>query len=268
MTGGGQGPTLPQDVDGDEVENDLNLNELDGVDTNWNTLVRPGDRRLAGAPPTPPPVAVTGIRWASSGVRLQAGSSSGLRFPASSSPGPRFPASFSTRFPSSSLLGIRFPATPSGALNFSGTPPRPIGLRTLGNPAFDFSPPPTSTTTPANVSPCLGTEMLSEEEAETEVVLRDENGEQYSVEIVQEETPRPTNKKPKKKNMNDEAGNYYSTMLEIQKPLFAQKMKILKRKERVEILKEMILKKTLLKEGGEIPEWMDDDQSEDSSDAR
>ena len=62
-------------------------------------------------------------------------------------------------------------------------------------------------------------------------------------------------------------------MLEIQKNLAVLKEKVLKRSERVEILKQQLLTNRLLKEGGIVPEEMSDDmesedEDENSSDER
>ena len=67
-------------------------------------------------------------------------------------------------------------------------------------------------------------------------------------------TSSRTKKPIKKKDMNDEAVNYYSKMLEIQGDLALHRKRVLMRKERVEILKESLLKQAILKSGGELPD--------------
>ena len=68
-TGGGRGLTLPQDKDGDAMD-ELELSELEPTDTNWNTLVRPENRfplhfpaQAARARSMTPPAASSPIDW-------------------------------------------------------------------------------------------------------------------------------------------------------------------------------------------------------------
>ena len=72
--------------------------------------------------------------------------------------------------------------------------------------------------------------------------------------------------------MNEDAGTYYFEMLDIQKRLAEKKMTVLKRKEMLlkrkeenEIIKGKILQRTLLKEGGVIPDTMEESEEEDNS---
>ena len=64
-----------------------------------------------------------------------------------------------------------------------------------------------------------------------EVLLIDETGGKKVVnaaENASKNTPKNTPKKPKKRNMNEEAANYYSSMLEIQEKLAKERMKVYK----------------------------------------
>ena len=79
-----------------------------------------------------------------------------------------------------------------------------------------------------------------------------EDGEHVRVDAVGEEPPSKSKKQSKKSNMNEEASKYYSGMLEMRKKITEQRMKVLRRKERVEILREKILKKTLEKLVGRV----------------
>jgi hypothetical protein len=106
---------------------------------------------------------------------------------------------------------------------------------------------------------------------EGQVLIVDERGSQFTVN-VDEETPRVTRKKTQKRSMNEDAGTYYFEMLDIQKRLAEKKMTVLKRKEMLlkrkeenEIIKGKILQRTLLKEGGVIPDTMEESEEEDNS---
>ena len=90
---------------------------------------------------------------------------------------------------------------------------------------------------------------------------------------VQVEPPEQTPRREKKKkapNMNEEAGIYYSTMLEIHKKQAELKMKLLRKKIKTEELRGKVLRKQL---GGnvsgsidvsDVPEDSDEDESEES----
>ena len=44
LTSGGIGPSIPEQEDGDDVDVDLHLNDMDPTDTDFNGLVRPEDK--------------------------------------------------------------------------------------------------------------------------------------------------------------------------------------------------------------------------------
>ena len=44
LTGGGVGPRIPKQEDGDDVDVDLHLNDMDPTDTDFKGLVCPGDK--------------------------------------------------------------------------------------------------------------------------------------------------------------------------------------------------------------------------------
>ena len=102
------------------------------------------------------------------------------------------------------------------------------------------------------------------------VVFIDENGMSRTVQVEPpEQTPR-REKKKKAPNMNEEAGIYYSTMLEIHKKQAELKMKLLRKKIKTEELRGKVLLKQL---GGnvsgsidvsDVPEDSDEDESEES----
>ena len=102
----------------------------------------------------------------------------------------------------------------------------------------------------------------------SEVIITSGDGQVRAVQAVQdvtEGTPRQVMKK-KKKTMNDEAVNYYNSMLKIQTALANQRKKVLKRKENVEILKQALLERSLQKEGVDIPEFENSDSSDSDVD--
>ena len=73
-----------------------------------------------------------------------------------------------------------------------------------------------------------------------EVLLTDETGGKKVVnaaENTSKNTPKNTPKKPKKRNMNEEATNYYSSMLQIQEKLAKERMKVYKPQQ--DLLKEL-----------------------------
>ena len=59
-----------------------------------------------------------------------------------------------------------------------------------------------------------------------------------AAENASKNTPKNTPKKPKKRNMNEEAANYYSSMLEIQEKLAKERMKVYKLQQ--DLLKEKL----------------------------
>ena len=124
------------------------------------------------------------------------------------------------------------------------------------------------------------------------VTVYNEDGEGMSVQVVQEplqeqhvhapvqkqielSTPRMSKqqkKKQKKVSMSDAASQYYIELLSVHKRAAKRKMNFLKRKERNEYMKELILKNRLEKETGRSPNLdamfpMDMDSSSDSDDS-
>ena len=67
-----------------------------------------------------------------------------------------------------------------------------------------------------------------------------------SVAAVTQATQK-TKKSSRRKNMNEEAGNYYSEMLKIQKEVALKRMKLLTEKIRNEVMMGKILEKKLMK---------------------
>ena len=104
---------------------------------------------------------------------------------------------------------------------------------------------------------------LNKNEDEGESSFRDENvfisdmaGNMKKVRVEKPKekvTQQKEKKKAPKKSMNDEASNYYSSMLKLQTKLTKRKMKFYKRKENVEILKQKLLEAAAVKEGLSIP---------------
>ena len=68
-----------------------------------------------------------------------------------------------------------------------------------------------------------------------------------------------TKKSSTRKNMNEEAGNYYSEMLKIQKEVALKRMKLLTEKIRNEVMMGKILEKKLMNVGESAPEWSDEE---------
>ena len=68
-----------------------------------------------------------------------------------------------------------------------------------------------------------------------------------------------TKKSSTRKNMNEEAGNYYSEMLKIQKEVALKRMKLLTEKIRNEVMMGKILEKKLMNMGESAPEWSDEE---------
>ena len=291
LTGGGAPPEIPPVEDGDQV--DLNLNDLDPLHTAYNQLVRPEDRIFPVTPGqgTRPPSAPGCPSSSSSGpqisppppgpaFRFQADSNP-FRFP---TPG-RNPAASSIRIASTPTRHNRpplpltipgsFQLTPHSSLG-SQTPV--TGIRSIPSPSLFGSQPVSElpgaelgpqAETPPSVSP------LANPTGGRQVLIVHEDGGHVRVE-ADSETPRVARRPNQKKNMNEEAGNYYSRMREIQEELAAKKITVLdrkilllKRRERNEMLKEKILMRSLRKEGGVTPdtEEDEDDQSDESDDS-
>ena len=66
--------------------------------------------------------------------------------------------------------------------------------------------------------------------------------------------------------MNDAAVLYYTNMTDVQTSLAKLRMRVLKRKENVETLRQMLLERALEKEGIDIPEFGNIDSSESDTD--
>ena len=79
-----------------------------------------------------------------------------------------------------------------------------------------------------------------------------------SVAAVTQATQK-TKKSSTRKNMNEEAGNYYSEMLKIQKEVALKRMKLLTEKIRNEVMMGKILEKKLMNVGESAPEWSDEE---------
>ena len=79
-----------------------------------------------------------------------------------------------------------------------------------------------------------------------------------SVAAVTQATQK-TKKSSTRKNMNEEAGNYYSEMLKIQKEVALKRLKLLTEKIRNEVMMGKILEKKLMKAGESAPEWSDEE---------
>ena len=91
-----------------------------------------------------------------------------------------------------------------------------------------------------------------------QVLIIKSDGEKILTDPVKSNKPDSSKKKAKKTNMNDAAGIYYEKMLKYQKKIIKAKMRTLKRKERVEMLKEIYLKNLAEREGAIIPDWFGD----------
>ena len=232
-TGGGVGPDQPKDMDGDEVE--IDLDDLDPTNTEFNSLVRPEERQpitFGQSSSTHPQDAVT------------------FRPIPSTTCGPRF----------------RFPGNPSPIRFVSPNRYPPPALSpssaSSGQPPSTREPSPPSSQ--ARAQNLTGISPLSEgveipRELQVELVRQDASVE--FVEVVGE-TPKSSNKRSRKVtaksgDMNEAASNYYVDMLEIQRKLAQKQMEVLekrlsflRRREENENLKSKPLKKQL-EEGNE-----------------
>ena len=264
QTGGGKGPIAPPESDGDDYHHGLEFDDLEPTQTAYNQLVRP-EHRIIPAPSAPydvtqvssnpatasrpsvPPGAplvtarVPGTQPPTSGIRLSGILPIGQMRPASEE-------TSSHGGPGSLRLGGNHPSPSSST---TATPPAPsssgLGSTTMGGQSSQFSWP---------------------NSGNSQVFAFNRDGLEIDVEDSVGGTPAPRPaKRTKKKTLNEEATSYYSSMLKIRRELAEQKMKVLKKQERVENLKELILRNNLLKEGGKIPDWMEENES-DSSDQR
>lgn len=99
-----------------------------------------------------------------------------------------------------------------------------------------------------------------------QVLIQDGNGNSRTVDAEEPvDTPRLPKRKIKK-TMNDAAVSYYTKMSDVQTALAKQRMRVLKRKENVEILRQMLLERALQKEGVDIPEFGNIESSESDTD--
>ena len=232
-TGGGPSSMPPPERDGDDFVD--SLNEMEPVSTDYNSLVRPEHRIYASS-------------GSSASARRPLGE---LRIL------PNFSQNFSERTIDSSSMEARSPSptpsiTPPPAVSpFSRNQNLP-GVRVLGlrnplnnNESLAFS------------SPAPGTQQ---------VLIQDGNGVSRTVTAEEPaETPRLPKRKVKK-TMNDAAVLYYTNMSDVQTSLAKQGMRVLKRKENVETLRQMLLERALEKEGIDIPEFGNIDSSESDTD--
>ena len=327
-TGGGRGPTLPQDKDGDAMD-ELELSELEPTDTNWNTLVRPENRfplhfpaQAARARSMTPPAA-SSPRLAPSGSQFKSFAGpirpqlffpfgrpqshgraspsplSVVRYTGAASQSQELDPNLEHPLPAFPITGLQERTSHTHRRRSSPSPLRVVGSTETATQSQEFdpdlnlqlraSPPPVSREGSPQVHPegeidVQNSPLSAPRNMSDQVIIYSEDGQLIGVENLQEETPSRTQKKQTKttkKNMNEEASNYYNMMLKIQKKLSRQKMINLKRKERVEILREEVLKNILVKGGGEIPECLRvvsepeehapntlEDDSDDTSDER
>ena len=257
-TGGGIGPDQPKDMDGDEDE--IDLDDLDPMNTEFNTLVRPEDRQpttFGQSSSTHPQDAVTlsSIMSSSSSFRPLPSTTCGPRFRFPGNPSPiRFVSP--NRYPTPALS----PSSASSGQSPSTREPSPISSQAQAQNLTGISP---LSTLPEGVE--------NPRELQVELVRQD-----ASVEFVEVvcETPKSSNKRARKVtakagDMNEAANNYYVDMLEIQRKLAQKQMEVLekrlsflRRREENEKLKSKILKKQL----GEVNNESSDDSEEESDD--
>jgi hypothetical protein len=270
LTGGGPSPLVPPVPDGDD---DLNFDDLDPTPTQFNSFT-PAYDNMSPSTPMPPR---TPFRPTSTGPMF--------RFPA---PSPfRYgtpPPGLRTCSPASpSQISSEEDSTPSHTSElpdlhyvpiFRATPTSSSPSRQRARPPAEKAAVPSGTAAAAASSSGTSSAAPASQMNQTEVPRIDliTAGERTSIQVV-EEVPPKKSKKGTKKNMNETAIDYYSEMLKIQKNLAELKGRVLKRRERVEILKERLLMRQLEKEGGTVPEWVDDamereGREENSSDER
>jgi translation elongation factor P/translation initiation factor 5A len=237
-TGGGPSSMPPPERDGDDF--DENLNEMDPVNTYYNSLIRPEHRIYASS-----------------------GSSASARRPLGEIhiQNSEILPNFSERTVETTSMEARSsPPTPSitpppAVSPFSRNQNLP-GVRCLGfrNPLNNNE---SLASASAFTSPAPGTHQ---------VLIQDGNGVTRTVDA---EEPVETPKLPKrkvKKTMNDAAVFYYTNMSDVQTSLAKQRMRVLKRKENVETLRQMLLERALQKEGVDIPDFGNIDSSESDTD--
>ena len=240
VTGGGPSPLVPPEPDGDE--DILDFNDLEPTNTEeFNGLTPAAD--VENMSPNIPRQTGSQIRPSLNGPRF------------------RFPA------PSPFRHGVASPVlrTRSPVSTFQ------IGCETGTDKSLPDVPyvPIYRPSLPVSVAgPSSGHSSAPAAAPESRRVEVQTGEERFSIEVDSEpEVPPP--KKPKKgtkKNTNEAASDYYSEMLKIQRHLAALKEKVLKRKERCEILKAKLLMKRLEQEGGTVPKGMGDDDFESEGD--
>ena len=239
ITGGGPSPMPPPDRDGDDYDEDLH-DMMDPVATDYNSLVRPEHRIYGSSASARRPLGEIVIQNSEN-----------------------LPA-FSQTFPDRTVETTSMEATSPTP---SVTPPPPVspfsrnldhpGVRSLGNRY-----PPNNN----NENVTSGSTFRTPATGTHQVLIQDGNGVSRTVVAEEpEDTPRLPKRKVKK-TMNDAAVSYYTNMSNVQTALAKQRMKVLKRKENVEILRQMLLERALEKEGVEIPEFENIDSSESDSD--
>ena len=216
-TGGGPSPDPPFPEDGDDLEDYNDMDDFEPVETDFNVLVPPGDReffKLGTATSTP---------------RTSTGTKSNRKIlgelnlnnrPSLSSPVTQSTKSAEQVYDRSSSC-TNFPAVDGAVKELESRD-------SFGGSSRD----------------------------EEEIIISDGNGNVQKVraEKTKERViQRKENIKAPKKSMNDEAANYYSSLLKIQTKLIKKKVKFYKRKENVEILKQNLLEAALVKEGLRLP---------------
>ena len=234
-TGGGPTSMPPPERDGDDF--DENLNEMEPVNTDYNSLVRPEHRIYASS-------------GSSASARRALGELPIL---------PNFSQNFSERTVETTSMEARSsPPTPSI------TPPPAVSpfSRNQNLPGVRFL----GFRNPLNESLASASAFTSPAPGTNQVLIQDGNGVARTVDAEEPvETPRLPKRKVKK-TMNEAAVFYYTNMSAVQTSLAKQRMRVLKRKENVETLKQMLLERALQKEGVDIPDFGDIDSSESDTD--
>ena len=261
LTGGGPSPLVPPEPDGDK---DLDFGDLDPTSTQFNTFTPANDveNMAPSTPRTPfrPPSTGPRFRFPAPSPFRHGTPPPGLRtcsptLPSQVSP-QEDPTPDSEELPNlrhvSVLRDSRDPSTSPSPSRQRAQQSAGEAVVTTGTAAAESS----GTSSAASSSQTLQTES-----SRIDLITA---GDRITIEAVGEVPPKKS-KKGTKKNMNETASDYYSEMLKIQENLSKLKEKVLKRRERVEILKERILMRQLEKEGGTVPEWMEDDDDDEDS---
>ena len=224
-TGGGAPPPVPPATDGDDLT--LDLHDFEPTDTNYNELVRPQDRvsARAGGPGVSssndsprPPLSVAAR-----------GSDSRTVF---NSPRP-LPSFESWHRQNVSRLSspLSQPSRLPNPTDRSRTDSPQIRSRSpssiFGNSSTQASQEESDSSLP-DPDLAVGVQGL----VDREVLIVDQSGGQRVVDAVGG-TPKVAKNRSKKKNMNEEAANYYSRMLEIQENLAVERLKVYKLKQKL-----------------------------------